>query len=98
MALESCSCGGFLPTHTLDCPHCGARRSSRLVGKLLRIGAGVVGGGTFAMTLMACYGRPHGSYNDNPMPPKPSTSTTGSEGQGEPPPVTTIAPPGSAQP
>jgi len=56
----------------------------------------VIGGGTFAMTLMACYGRPQGSYNDPVMPPKPSTS--GSTSNDPVPPVNTIAPPASVQP
>jgi hypothetical protein len=100
MSLESCSCGGFLPNRSSECPHCGARRPSRLAGKLLRFSAGVIGGGTFAMTLMACYGRPAGSYNE-PMPPPqptPSGSATNPNGPNDPPPVSTIAPPGSAQP
>ncbi len=56
--LRSClACGGFTPADAAACPHCDAslrpRRFARMLGSLL-------GGGAFAMTLMACYGAmPH---------------------------------------
>jgi hypothetical protein len=52
--LEVCGgCGGFVPGAA--CPHCG-RALRRTLAR--RLGAGALGGGALAFTLMACYGAP----------------------------------------
>lgn len=54
MKLDVCGvCGGFVPGAT--CPHCG-RPLRRSLAR--RLGAGALGGGALAFTLMACYGAP----------------------------------------
>ena len=71
--LRSCSsCEGFIPEHATACPNCdvAAPRRSRA---MLRLAAGVLGGGAFAMTLMACYGR---AYSERDAPRPDSKRTT----------------------
>jgi hypothetical protein len=55
------SCGGFVPAST--CPNCGSAAK-----KLLALAAGA----TIAFTLMACYGRPPGTLQDDASPPSPA--------------------------
>jgi len=90
--LGTCSsCGGFVPHAANECPHClcglepskANRRLRRAVVGVL----GIVGGGAFAMTLMACYGGP---VRPAPTPgPEPTTSSSGSPA----PSMSTIDPP-----
>jgi hypothetical protein len=55
------SCSGFVPNAKTECPNCGARLAgSGLSPRMKTLGAfgAILGGGAFAMTLMACYGCP----------------------------------------
>ncbi len=60
--LPTCSsCAGFIPAAAALCPHCDARvpaTSPPFLSRLARGVLGIAGGGTIALTLMACYGIP----------------------------------------
>lgn len=61
--LTACpSCDGFLPPAASSCPHCDAqvtvKTGSPFLSRLARGVLAVAGGGTIALTLMACYGIP----------------------------------------
>ncbi len=58
--LSTCSkCSGFFSRKSARCPHCDAPKAASLPLGLRALGLlGAVGGGAFAVTLMACYGCP----------------------------------------
>jgi hypothetical protein len=57
--LQSCgSCSGFVPDRHATCPHCEAAVAARRPGGAIRLLAQLLGGGAFAVTMMACYGGP----------------------------------------
>lgn len=62
MSLTACpSCEGFLPPAASACPHCDvqlSKASPPFLSRLARGVLGLAGGGTIALTLMACYGAP----------------------------------------
>ncbi len=67
--LLSCpACAGFVPGGRASCPHCDAAMASgsSWTVRLARRLASMIGGGAFAITLMACYGAMprHGEYAD----------------------------------
>ena len=71
MSLPTCDhCHGFVPARATRCPHCDRRRGKRL--RAFALVGGALGGSAFAMTLMACYGRPRGE----PSPYAPASAPT----------------------
>ena len=58
--LSTCNkCKGFVRSDSKSCPHCDADKSSLSSWGLRALGLlGALGGGAFAVTLMACYGCP----------------------------------------
>ena len=63
--MEQCTkCGGFIPSHIHDCPHCNVSETSERkslpkkspLKKWRNSLLSIVGGGTLMLTMMACYG------------------------------------------
>ncbi len=67
MTLRACGgCSGLVPTTARTCVHCDVPLAApSALRRVLGTAAGIVGGGAFMATLMACYGRPHGPPGDN---------------------------------
>lgn len=75
MTMTSCdSCNGFVPPAADRCPCCEAAVAPPRWRRLGRALLAVAGGGTIAVTLMACYGAP---AQRRPVAPTPPTADAG---------------------